>query len=159
MEMDPELSDPVRLRLREAGLNLVEIKDYTQNLAWRERVYEQDGAIDCFVAVGGNLTSLGRGEEGVSLGQGVLKARSKVRLDEDSGLVQRYMAKGVPVVNLLNIKQIMAEYGMPFDPAVWPERGTCAAYSTIQYEKVWLAAGLGGSVLLLGLCLIQRKKK
>ena len=159
MEMDPDLSDPVRLRLREAGLNLVEIKDYTENLAWREDLYQQAGAVDCFVAVGGNLTSLGRGEEGVSLGQGVLKTRAKVRLDENSGLVQRYMAKGVPVINLLNIKQIMAEYGMPFDPAVWPERGTSAAYSTIHYEKVWLGAGLGGSAVLLGLCLWQRKKR
>jgi hypothetical protein len=48
---------------------------------------------------------------------------------------------------------------MPFDPAVWPERGTSAAYSTIHYEKVWLAAGLGGSAVLLGLCLWQRKKR
>ena len=158
MEMDPELSDPVRVRLREAGLNLVEIKDFTENLAWREGVYEQDGAIDCFVAVGGNLTSLGRGEEGVTLGQGVLKSRSKVRLDENSGLVQRYMAKGVPVVNLLNIKQIMAEYSMPFDPAVWPERGSSAAYSTVEYERTWVLAGLGGSAALLGLCLWLRRR-
>lgn len=158
MEMDPELSDPVRVRLRAAGLNLVEIKDFTENLVWREGVYETDGAVDCFVAVGGNLTSLGRGEEGVSLGQGVLKSRSKVRLDEDSGLVQRYMAKGVPVVNLLNIKQIMAEYGMPFDPVVWPERGTCAAYNTVQYNRVWILIGLGGSGALLGLCLWLRRR-
>ena len=158
MEMDPELSEPVRMRLREAGLNLVEIKDFTENLAWRESVYEENGTIDCFIAVGGNLTSLGRGEEGVSLGQGVLTARSKVRLDEDSGLVQRYMAKGVPVINLLNIKQIMAEYGMPFDPVTWPETGTSAAYSTVQYETGWVLAGLGGSAMLLAVCLWLRRR-
>lgn len=158
MEMLPELSGPVRERLREAGLNLVEIKDFTQNLAWRESLYEETGALDCFVAVGGNLTSLGRGEEGATLGQGVMKARSKVLLDEDSGLVQRYMAQGTPVVNLLNIKQIMAEYGMPFDPQIWPETGTSAAYSTIRYQKEILAAGLGISGGLLAVCLWLRRR-
>ena len=158
MEMLPELSDPVRERLVGFGLNLVEIRDFTQNLAWRESLYEENGAIDCFVAVGGNLTSLGRGEEGATLGQGVMKTRSKVRLDEDSGLVQRYMARGVPVINLLNIKQIMAEYGMPFDPQVWPEAGTSAAYSTIRYHKGILVAGLGVSCALLALCLWLRRR-
>ena len=158
MEMDPDLSDPVRERLRGDGLNLVEIKDFTENLNWRETVYEDNGPIDCFIAVGGNWTSLGRGEEGVSLGQGVMKSRSKVRLDEDSGLVQRYMARGVPVINLLNIKQIAAQYSLPFDPVVWPETGTSAAYSTVRYETGWILAGLGGSGLLLAVCLWLRRR-
>lgn len=158
MEMLPELSGPVRERLIAYGLNLVEIRDFTQNLAWRESLYAETGALDCFVAVGGNLTSLGRGEEGATLGQGVMKSRSKVLLDEDSGLVQRYMAQGTPVVNLLNIKQIMAEYGMPFDPQIWPETGTSAAYSTIRYQKEILMAGLGISGGLLVLCLWLRRR-
>lgn len=159
MEMDPELSEPVRERLRAAGLNLVEIKDFQTNLETREAIYAQHGDISCFIAVGGNLTSLGKGEEGVSLGQGVLKARRTVRLDENSGLVQRYMAKGVPVINLLNIKKIMAEYSMPFDPMVWPEPGQSAAYTVIRYEPVWIALGLGSSGILLALCLWLRRRK
>ena len=105
--------------------------------------------------MGGNLTSLGKGEESVSLGQGVLKARRTVRLDENSGLVQRYMAQGTPVINLLNIKKIMAEYSMPFDPVVWPETGQSAAYSTVRYNPIWLWVGLVGSAALL----ILRNKK
>ena len=159
MEMDPELSEPVRHRLRTAGLNLVEIKDFQENLKKREQIYAENGDISCFIAVGGNLTSLGRGEEGVSLGQGVLKARRTIRLDENSGLVQRYMAKGTPVINLLNIKKIMAEYSMPFDPAVWPEIGRSAAYTIIRYESIWLAAGLGSSIVLLAVCSLLRRKK
>ena len=158
MGMDPELYDSIQDRLQQAGLDPVEIKDFAQNLIWREGVYEENGAIACFIAVGGNLTSLGRGEEGASLGQGVLKVRSKVRLDGNSGLVQRYMARGVPVINLLNIKQIMAEYGMPFDPQTWPEPGTSATYSTVWYPKEILMAGLGVSGGLLVLCLWLRRR-
>lgn len=158
MEMDPELSEPVRQRLRTAGLNLLEIKDFQKNLETREQIYAQEGDISCFIAVGGNLTSLGRGEESVSLGQGVLKARRTIRLDENSGLVQRYMAKGTPVINLLNIKKIMAEYSMPFDPVVWPETGQSAAYTITRYNSLWPAVGLGSSGILLAVCFLLRRR-
>jgi hypothetical protein len=157
-ESVPRLLDGREVRGADNAEFKVIVKDFTQNLAWRESIYEETGALDCFVAVGGNLTSLGRGEEGATLGQGVMKARSKVLLDEDSGLVQRYMAQGTPVVNLLNIKQIMAEYGMPFDPQVWPETGTSAAYSTIRYQKEILFAGLCISGGLLAVCLWLRRR-
>ena len=158
-EMDPELSEPVRERLRAAGLNLVEIKDFQSNLEARENIYSDQGDISCFIAVGGNLTSLGKGEEGVSLGQGVLTARRTIRLDENSGLVQRYIAKGTPVINLLNIKKIMTEYGMPFDPVIWPATGQSAAYHIIRYHPLWLIIGLSSSVILLTICLRLRRKR
>ena len=157
-DMDPELADAVRLRLREDGLNLVEEPDFSANIAWREALYQQAGPIDCFVAVGGNLTSLGQGESGVSLGQGVLHPSGTVRIDESSGLVQRYLSRGLPAVNLLNIKKLMADYDMPFDPAVCPEIGQSAAYSTIRYDRRWLAAGLAGTAGLLVLCLWVRRR-
>ena len=59
----------------------------------------------------------------------------------------------------LNIKKIMAEYSMPFDPAVWPEIGRSAAYTIIRYESIWLAAGLGSSIVLLAVCSLLRRKK
>ena len=156
-DMDPQLAEDVRLRLREAGLNLVEEPDFAANIAWREELYRAAGPIDCFVAVGGNVTSLGRGEGGVSLGQGVLHPAGAVRVNEDSGLVQRYLAQDLPVVNLLNIKKLMADYGMPFDPAVWPPEGTSSAYTTLQYDRRWLAVGLGGTAAVLAVCLwVQR---
>ena len=46
---------------------------------------------------------MGEGESGISLGQGVLHPLRSPQLDESSGLVQRYLAQGVPVINLLNI--------------------------------------------------------
>lgn len=157
-DMDPELVAPIKERLEEAGLNLVEQPDFAANIAWREELYQREGPIDCFIAVGGNVTSLGLGESGVSLGQGVLHSAGAVRLDDSSGLVQRYLARGLPVINLLNIKKLMADYSMPFDPLVWPPNGQSAVYSSVQYEKGWIAAGLGGAAALLALCLWVRRR-
>ena len=98
------------------------------------------------------MTSMGRGESGISLGQGLISPEKIVRLTEDSGLVQRYLSQGLPVINLLNIKQLAADYGLPYDPAQWPERGTSAVYFETEYPGAVLLLGLAGAAVLLALC-------
>ena len=157
LDMDPDIADDIRGRLVAAGLNLVEEPDFAANLQLREELYDRLGPIDCFIAVGGNVTSLGLGEEGSSLGQGVLLPAGQLRLSENSGLVQRSLARGIPVINLLNLKKIMADYSMPYDPAVWPDAGESAVYSTVAYERGWIIAGLAGAGAMLLACLYVRK--
>ena len=60
-DMDPETAARIRVRLQRAGLPLFTEEDFAANLERRQAIY---GSIRCFVAVGGNLTSLGRGESG-----------------------------------------------------------------------------------------------
>ena len=158
-DMDEELTSQIKQRLSDFGLNLVEEADFQTNLDLRENLYLQEGPINCFVAVGGNLTSLGQGESSVSLGQGVLRPEIPVRVDASSGLVQRYLARGIPVINLLNIKKIMADYSMPYDPVQWPPIGQSAVYSHIRYERGWILLGLGGTAVLLSLCLWVRHRE
>lgn len=159
LDMEQELADRIRLRLADLGLRLVEEANFQANLNLREALYQQEGPIDCFVAVGGNLTSLGQGEAGISLGQGVLRADRTLRLDAASGLVQRYLAREIPVINLLNIKKIMADYSMPYDPAQWPPIGQSAVYSDVRYDRGWILLGFLGTTVLLALCLWVRRRE
>ena len=158
LDMDPELAGQISQRLTDSGLHLMEEPDFQVNLELREALYRQSGPIDCFVAVGGNLTSLGQGEAGVSLGQGVLHPNGTVRVDTASGLVQRYLARGLPVINLLNLKKIMADYSMPYDPTHWPPIGQSAVYSNVRYNRGWILLGLGGTTVISALCLWARHR-
>ena len=151
-DMDRELAGGIEQRLIEAGLTVMKLPDFEENLEFREALYREKGPITCFIAVGGNLTSLGQGEAGVSLGQGVLLPGGNVYLEEGSGLVQRYLAKGIPVINLLNLKKIMADYSMPYDPVEWPAIGESGVYTCVLYEKGALAAGFVLSAALLAAC-------
>ena len=56
------------------------------------------------------------------------------------------------MINLLNIKQRAADYGLPYDPAQWPERGTSAVYFETDYPGAVLLLGLAGAAVLLALC-------
>lgn len=109
--MLPEQKMEILERLEQAGLVIFQEPKFLNNLEQRQEIYERQGPIQCFVSVGGNVTSMGVGERGIALGQGVLDPRSAMPVTDQSGLVERYLGRGIPVVHLLNIKQLTAEYG------------------------------------------------
>ncbi|MEG1774721.1 MAG: poly-gamma-glutamate system protein, partial [Oscillospiraceae bacterium] len=131
--MDPTMLAEIEARLEKLPVALLREPDYTANLAARMALYEQNGPIDCFIGVGGNLTTLGRSDRSYSLGQGLIRTRPDYKISDASGLIERYSAAGLPVIHLLNIKKLVAEYGLPFDPATLPAPGESAVYETMSF--------------------------
>lgn len=147
--MDAELTGAISARLASGGFPVLCEPDFQKNLAARQEIYRKNGPIDCFVAVGGNITSLGLDESGIALGQGVLSPERIARTDPKSGLVQRYLAAGLPVVNLLNIKKLVADYGMPYDPPTLAPTGASAVYYRDAYPRAPGVFALAGAAALL----------
>lgn len=150
--MDEVLLEEIVHRLTQAGLPIMVEKDFHRNLQLRREIYQSEGPISCFIAVGGNITSMGRGEAGINLGQGLLNPKHTVQLTSDSGLVQEYLSMGIPVINLLNIKKLMADYGLPYDPIQWSEPGSSAIYYQTTYPTWILIIGLIIAGIGLSLC-------
>lgn len=157
---DEAVFDRVLERLASLGIPTMREPDYLKNISARRAVYEKNG-IDCFVAAGGNITSMGKGDRALKLGQGLLQSRrfNKAVVDDNSGLVERYMAEGIPVINLLNIKKIAADYCIPFDPAVLPPEGESEIYWQVEFPKAALIAALVfGAALLIAVKMILGPK-
>mgnify|MGYP006922432819 CR=1 FL=1 len=51
-------------------------------------------------------------------------------------------AEGLPVIHLLNTKQLAADYGLPYDPQRLPAPGESAVYHTAGYPWHWAGGGL-----------------
>lgn len=94
--MLPEQKMEILERLEQAGLVIFQEPKFLNNLEQRQEIYERQGPIQCFVSVGGNVTSMGVGERGIALGQGVLDPRSAMPVTDQSGLVERYLGRGIP---------------------------------------------------------------
>lgn len=155
LEMNPEMLETALERLKATlPIPLFYQPDYTTNIEERMALYEKNGPIQAFIAVGGNTTSLGLTEGATSLGQGLISPRWNNRVLPYSGLVERYSAAGLPVINLLNIKKLVADYGLAFDPPQLLQPGESAVY----YESVYSRPLALCSILALcGLvCLIWR---
>jgi len=106
-----------------------------------------------FINVGGSLTSLGDGPEGHRLPAGLLKKVPAVR-NPERGIIFHMGERGVPVIHLLKIKSITAQYGIPIDPIPLPAGHPGRILKTGRYSVPLAAAGL---VLLIVLMLFLRK--
>ena len=125
-EEDVAAVEALKARLVEAGLAPATIESYQQDIALHEELY---GDIKAFVNVGGNGLGLGHEDNTamLSLGSGLLK-RQPLSIGDNSGLTERYLAKGIPTIHLLNVRALCEQSGIPFDPQTLPEIGAAAMY-------------------------------
>ena len=151
----PEEEEPIlnaTVSRLQALTEITVIPDRGENLAWRESVY---GDIACFVSVGGHAMAMNPEDE-IS-GYVILKAKRPMA---DDSLIGYYLNRRVPVIQLLNIKGLCADYGIPFDPPTWPPIGTSAVYYRRQYPKLPLILSAAGTVgLLIALRLLTEREK
>ncbi|MCQ2419563.1 MAG: poly-gamma-glutamate system protein [Clostridia bacterium] len=133
-DMDSELLHQILTRLEPFGIPIYQVADYEENIRLRMHLYAQTGPIDCFVGVGGNVTTLGK--NGTDLGQGVIHPDKVHFISSGSSLLERYCAQGLPVIHFLNIKKLVADYGLPYDPEVLSAPGSSAVYFEKHYSPI-----------------------
>lgn len=147
LDMNEELREQALDRIAGYGAEIMREADFEANIQARMAVYGEAGPIKCFIGVGGNLTTTGPGGQAVSYG---LIPAGKIRtLDKNSGLLQRYNAQGLPVLHLLNIKQLVADYGLAYDPESLLPPGGSAVYYAAAYPWQPGAVCLAGALISL----------
>ena len=158
LDMDQDLLGQIMERIQSYGAATMEQPDLEQNLEERMALYEREGPIQCFIGVGGNLTTTGLGEKEV--GWGLIAPYSIQKAGKNDGLIQRYNTEGLPVIHLLNVKRLVADYGLAYDPEQLPAPGESAVYYTTQYPRWTAVLGLAGAaaILLLGVRKKEEKK-
>ena len=147
LDMDAAVREEMLRRLESYAAPVLYEENFEANVLRRMECYEAGGAVDCFVGVGGNMTTSGR--NGTDLGWGLVDPGQIPGINEGSGLVERYAARGVPVIHLLNIKRLTADYGLPYDPEVLPAMGASAIYYQRQVPLLPGSLGVAGAVALL----------
>lgn len=145
-EMIQEIKNNVRERVRLLPIFYLEEGNFAKNLEKRRNLYGDEKDLDAFVSIGGHTSSLGHDERSIDLGQGILQKKGgalgpfqawKLHINDKSGLIQYYLSRGVAVFNILNVKRIVSDYGLPFDPVkLNAEIGTSAIYYRKTYNQL-----------------------
>ena len=79
--------------------------------------------------------------------------------DETRGLVFEYLEKGIPIINLLNVKQLAADNGITYDPVPMSKPGDGGVYSTTHYSIALIIAGIVCTLLTLAFGMVMTIKK
>ena len=134
-------------RVGKLGYPTYEEADFEKNVAYRKSILDKYD-IDCFVAVGGHLASLGKGDTVYLLGQGLIKEETG-GINPGSGLIEMYLNEGIPTALLLNIKKLALDYSLPFDPDALAAAGESGVYYENVYPVYFIIAGIAICIVLL----------
>ncbi len=89
-----------------------------------------------FVNVGGASANVGEGKKALDLRPG-LNTALPASPEPGRGVAREMVSRGVPVIHLLNIRELAAEYGLPWDPAPFPAAGESRVYRVRNRELYW----------------------
>lgn len=124
------------------GVPLLEVRGVQESISTRMHIYRSAGRVKTFLNVGGNQADLGPYFCRRLLRPGLILHPRRVAPGEECGVSQRFLEQGVPVVHLLDVRQLCARYGLPFDPLRMPEVGEGPVYQLVRYRPAVVACCL-----------------
>ena len=142
----------------ETGAVFIDCADLEDSIRMRLELF---GDIDLFVNVGGSGASNGTTTRILDVPAGLVTSFSGIPEESTRGLVFEYLARGIPVVNLLNVRQLASDNGIAYDPVPIPEPGNSGVYMQTSYSPALIIAGILCTlgILAAGVILPQRKSR
>ncbi|HSK68321.1 MAG TPA: poly-gamma-glutamate system protein [Candidatus Limnocylindria bacterium] len=140
-----------------AGVPVILEDTLGASVARRLALYGDD--VRLFVNVGGASPNMGETADSLRLPPGLLTSVPTLPDGPDRGLLYEYAARGVPVIHLLNIRALAAQYGLPFDPVPLPRPGSATLYFRIEYPRLIPALGAGAALVCLYIGVSSHRKR
>lgn len=134
----------------------------TDNLAQNIRIrLELYGNADMFVNIGGASVNSGVSTGSLNIPSGLALDLPFIPDNELRGLCFEYAARGIPVLNLLNVKKLCADNGIAFDPVPMSAPGDGGVYAETHYNFALAVLGalLSVCILVAGIAVPKFRKK
>lgn len=120
------------------GVQVILAESLAESIQTRLRIYQQaagNATIKCFVNIGGAAPNLGETAAALRFPSGLTRRAPVQATGPERGLLFEFSELGVPVINLLNIKGLAVENGLPIDPYPLPPVGSGGVYYVVGYRK------------------------
>jgi len=166
LDVARDLSVDARTQLKEtvetSGAFLIHESDLVRNVQQRMSIYqrEAEGArIAAFVNVGGAWANMGIDASILSAAPGLIQL-GEFPDEENRGVMHAMAAESIPVIHLLNIRNLVGRYGLPWDPSPLPAPGLGLAEVTTEGNlRRWPAAAfLTAAALWTGSIALRRRR-
>jgi len=126
LDLDPAALEAALARAGGRGIMVIRPASLDEAVAARMAAFRSRGEPDLLLTIGGNYASTGA-DSRLSLLSGVITLPGKA-VPGGTGLMQEFLAAGKPVIQVLNVQDLCARYGMPFDQHPLQSIGHAAVY-------------------------------
>lgn len=150
-----EESKPTLMNLaKKTNLPLIYEDKLANSIEKRMELYQKhagDKKIKSFVNIGGASANFGAViNASLSFPNGlVLNPPKRIPSSDNRGLIYEYAARGLPIIHLLNIRDLALKNGLAIDPNPLPETGESAVYYRVKYNKKYITLLILAIILLI----------
>lgn len=135
---------------------LLEVNSLSDAIAKQYHIYMKSNPV-LFINVGGAHASFGKiGHQNKYLFNGLIREIIPLYEEQDS-LIFRFLQKGVPAINMLNITDFAVKYELPLAPLKITRPGKSKIYYTRKYSGGFVLVAV--VIILLSICWLFRKRK
>jgi len=144
--LDRDVVESLASAIRARGIPLIEPDSLEDAVSQRMEAVSraaQGREIDGFVNIGGGWSSMGTDSKVLEIQPGLNRAAEAIPPSDSRGLIFEFLDRGIPVVHLLNIRDLALTYDLPWDPVPLPEAGRGGLYydrETARHRDLWLPA-------------------
>jgi poly-gamma-glutamate system protein len=119
-----------------SGKHFIFAENLETSIQERLELYQSyaEGLPKVFVNIGGASPNFGDSALALALENGLLTSFKVIPNTIDRGLIFEYADLGVPVIHLLNIRDLALKNGIPIDPVPLPEPGRSGVYYMDSYS-------------------------
>jgi len=157
----PDSREIIEKIVQDSGTFVIEADNIEENILQRMQLYKKSAKgqpIKAFVNIGGATPNYGNTNASITYPNGLVIDGPKIPDHPERGLIFEYQNLGVPIIHLLNIRDLAVKNGLPIDPIPLPEIGEGGVYRQIVYSKptIILVIGIEFSYLFWALKIRHR---
>ncbi len=136
----PDSQELIREIAQQSNSYFVDIDNLADNIQSRKELYQKASGgkpIKLFVNIGGASANYGNTGASITYPNGLVLNGPETPNHPEQGLLFEYQELGLPVIHLLNIRDLALKNGILIDPIPLPVIGQSRVYFELQYRK-WM---------------------
>ncbi len=148
----PDSRDTAKKIVQASGAFFIDVDSIEENIQQRMQLYKKtagERSLKAFVNIGGATPNYGNTTASITYPNGLVINGPKIPENPERGLIFEYQNLGVPIVHLLNIRDLAVKNGLPIDPIPLPEIGEGGVYRQKSYNKAIIFLVIGMEFLYL----------
>jgi poly-gamma-glutamate system protein len=142
----PDSQDTIKKIVQDSGILVIDADGIEENILQRMQLYRaasKEKPIKNFVNIGGATPNYGNTNASITYPNGLVIDGPKIPDHPERGLIFEYQNLGIPIIHLLNIRDLAVKNGLAIDPTPLPEIGEGGVYWRIAYNKYIIMFAIG----------------
>ena len=158
--LSPQGRDLIIQAIERNKVDFIHEKHLEKSIERRMEIYEkqsQGKPIKAYINVGGGIASLGNTVNGQIIPPG-LNQYLPVRNFPVRGVIIEMGKAEIPIIHIMNIKQLLAKYGLPYSPVPMPDPGEGGIFVHREYNLYITATATLILIILIIIIYLSEQK-